>query len=56
MPHICGFLGCTAKLAALFQKILKKVSALRVNRTKVTLRNASIDNLFPLESEKKIKK
>ena len=32
------------------------VRTLRLNGTKVTLRNAFIDNLFALESEKELKK
>ena len=31
------------------------VHPLKVNKTKVTLRNAFIDNLFALESEKELK-
>ena len=42
-------------LAAFFQKIYKTVPALRVNRTKVTLTNPFIDNLFALENEKESK-
>ena len=42
----------TAKLPAIFQKFQKTVWALRNNETKVTLKNAFIDNLFALESEK----
>ena len=42
-----------AKLAAMFQKFLKTVHPLKVNKTKVTSRNAFIENLFALESEKK---
>ena len=38
------------------KNFIKTVRALRVNGTKVTLRNAFIDNLFPLESEKKSQK
>ena len=36
--------------------MLKKVHTLGVNETKVTWRNAFIDNLFALESEKEPKK
>ena len=42
----------TPKLAAFFQKFWKILRALRVNETKVTSRNAFIDNLLALESEK----
>ena len=45
----------TAKLAAFFQKFKKARQALRVNETKVTSRNAFIDNLFGLESRRKSK-
>ena len=45
----------TAKLAAFFQKFKKTVRAQRVNETKVTSRNAFIDNFFALESEKESK-
>ena len=38
-----------AKLATFFQKLLKIVHTSSVNETKVTLRNAFIDNLFALE-------
>ena len=43
------------KLAVFLKKMLKIVCALRVNETKVTLRNAFIDNLFALESQKEPK-
>ena len=46
----------TAKLAAIFQKFQKTVRSPRVNETKVTSRNAFIDNLFALENNKKSKK
>ena len=39
-------------MAAFFKKFTKILRALRVNETKVTLRNAFIDNLFALESKK----
>ena len=42
----------TAKLAATFQNFQKTVRTLRVNEIKVTSRNAFIDNVFALESEK----
>ena len=45
----------TEKLPAFFQKLYKTVRALRVNETKVTSRNAFIDNLSALESEKESK-
>ena len=45
----------TAILTAFFKKFKKIVRALRVNETKVTLRNAFTDNLFALENEKESK-
>ena len=39
-------------MAAFFKKLKKTVRALRVNETKITLRNAFIDNLFALKSKK----
>ena len=44
------------KLAAIFQNFQKTLWALRVNETKITLKNAFIDNIFSLESEKEFKK
>ena len=44
------------KLPPFFQNIQKIVRALRVNETKVPSRNAFIDNLFGLESEKELKR
>ena len=44
-----------AKLAAFFEKFLKKVPTLRVNKTKVTLRDTFTSNLFALESKKESK-
>ena len=45
----------TVKLAALFQNFQEIVWTLGVSITKVTSRNAFIDNVFTLESEKKIR-
>ena len=42
-------------MAAFFKKFTKILRALRVNETKVTLRNAFIDNLFALKNEKESK-
>ena len=57
MPPRCASLQqtSTVKLVAFFHKFKKIVYALRVNETKVTLRNAFIDNIFALESEKESK-
>ena len=44
-----------AKSATLFQKFLKIVRILRVNKTKVTWRNTFAENRFELESEKESK-
>ena len=40
------------KVPAFFQKVLKRVRALRVDEIKLNSRNAFISNLFALESEK----
>ena len=45
----------TAKLPGFFQKFLKTVLALRVNETKLISRNASMINLFKLESKEELK-
>ena len=39
------------KLPAFFEKLSKRVGILRVNETKVTSRNAFVDNIYELESE-----
>ena len=46
----------TAKLAAIFQQFQKTVRSPRANESKVTSRNAFIDNIFALENEKISKK
>ena len=45
----------TAKLALFFQKFKKAVGPVMVNGTKVTLKKIFIDNLFTLQSDKKLK-
>ena len=42
----------TEKLATFFQKIQKRVYALRVNEISITSSNTLIENIFALESEK----
>ena len=44
-----------AKLPSLFQKFYKTMRSLRVNETKLTLRNAFILDLFALRGEKESK-
>ena len=43
------------KLVEFFQKFLKRVHILRVNETKLTSRNAFIENIFALEIEEESK-
>ena len=57
LPSICTCLllsqrTSTGKLPAFIKKLKKSVHAIKVNETKVTLRNAFLINLFALGSEK----
>ena len=52
------FLACryTGLMPAFFQNLLKAVPSVRVNDIKVNWRNALIDNIFEIESEKELSK
>ena len=51
-PSKCCAANPSSAIACVFSKILKTVRAVRVNETKVTLRNAFLFNAFILRSKK----